>query len=288
MALTIEELRARTAWIGSSDVPALLGVDRYRNLGDLWLSKTGKLEIVETSSEPANLGDHLEEGLCNWLAARLGSEVVRGERRQSEDGLLRAQLDGFITETGETCEVKTSGLFSPMFRPDVEGWGEAGTDQVPFRVIAQVQFALMLSNAPRGHVVALLGGGGGVRHYVIESMPDLQAEIEDRARGFWADFVLTGVKPAELPNLDTLKFVTRVPEKVAYLDMDSDLADDWQAAKSNESSAKAEVKRVQAEVLDALGDAEELQSPFGSWSYYANKNGVRTLRFSGRNVTTSE
>lgn len=288
MALTLEELQARTAWIGSSDVPALLGVDRYRNLGDLWLSKTGKLEVVETSSEPANLGDHLEEGLCNWLAARLGSEVVRGESRQSEDGLLRAQLDGFLTETGETVEVKTSGLFSPMFRPDVEGWGDAGSDSVPYRVIAQVQFALMLANAPRGHVVALLGGGGGVRHYVIEAMPELQTEIEVRARRFWNEHVLTGIKPDELPNLDTLKFVQRIPSKVAYLDMDSDLPDDWQAAKQAEADAKATVKQVQARVLDALGDAEELQSPFGSWSYYANKNGVRTLRFSERNVTTNE
>lgn len=288
MALTVAELEARREWLGSSDIPALLGVDRYRNLGDLFLEKTGKTEIVETTNEPANLGDHLEEGLCNWLADRLGTEVVRGEHRSSEDGLLRAQLDGFITETGETVEIKTTGLFNPAFRPDVEGWGADGTDDVPYRVIAQVQFALMLSGAPRGHVVALLGGGGGVRHYVIEAMPELQEEIERRARAFWTEHVLTGVQPEEIPSVETMKWAIRVPEKVAYLDFDSNLADDWMEVKTNEKAAKEAVAEVQARVLHALGDAEELQSPFGTWSYYANKRGTRTLRFSERVTTTNE
>ena len=288
MALSVAELEARREWLGSSDIPALLGVDRYKNIADLFLMKTGAVEIVETTNEPANLGDHLEEGLCNWLADRLGTEVVRGEHRSSEDGLLRAQLDGFITETGETVEIKTTGLFNPAFRPDVEGWGGDGTDEVPFRVIAQVQFALMLSGAPRGHVVALLGGGGGVRHYVIEAIPELQQEIERRARAFWTEHVLTGVAPEEIPSVDTLKWVVRVPEKVAYLPFDSDLADDWMAAKTSEKTAKEAVEAVKARVLHAMGDAEELQSPFGTWSYYANKNNSRTLRFSEKVTTTNE
>lgn len=288
MALTVEELAARRSWIGSSDVPALLGVDRYKNIADLYLTKIGAVELRESPNEAANLGDHLEEGLCNWLAHKLDCGVTRGEHRNSTDGLLRAQLDGFLPATGETCEIKTTGLFDPTFRPDREGWGADGTDDVPYRVIAQVQFALMLSGAPRGHVVALLGGGGGVRHYVIESMPDLQAEIERRARAFWHDHVIARIPPEPTPNLDTLRYVVREPEKVAYLEFDSDLADDWMAAKTAEADAKASVVEVQARVLHAMGDAEELQSPFGTWSYYANKRGVRSLRFSEKVTTTNE
>lgn len=288
MALTIEQLQERRNWIGSSDVSALLGVDKYRNIGDLFLEKTGKLELVETSSPAADFGDRVEPVLCEWLADKLSVEVVRGEHRSSPDGILRAQLDGFITETGETVEIKSSGLFSPVFNPQREGWGPDGTDEVPFRVIAQVQFALMLSGAPRGHVVALLGGGGGVRHYVIEAMPELQSEIERRARAFWTNHVLTNTAPVEIPSLETLQWVVRVPEKVAYLPFDSDLADDWLEAKTNEKASKERVAEVQARVLHALGDAEELQSPFGTWSYYANKRGVRSLRFTGRQTTTNE
>lgn len=288
MALTVQELEARRAWLGSSDIPALLGVDRYRNLGDLFLEKTGRTEVRQTSNDAADWGDRLEPVMCEWVAESLGEEVVRGEHRSSEDGILRAQLDGFVPSLGETVEVKTSGLLNPRFRADSEGWGENGTDQVPFRVIAQVQFALMLSRAPKGHVAAFLGGGTGPRHYVIEAMPSLQSEIEARARAFWTNHVLTNTAPVEIPSLETLQWVVRVPEKVAYLPFDSDLADDWLEAKTNEKASKERVAEVQARVLHALGDAEELQSPFGTWSYYANKRGVRSLRFSEKVTTTNE
>lgn len=288
MALTIEQLQERRNWIGSSDVSALLGVDKYRNIGDLFLEKTGKVEVNQTTNLAADFGDRLEPVMCEWVGERLGEEVIRGEHRQSEDGILRAQLDGWIPSLGETVEVKTSGLLNPRFHAEREGWGADGTDEVPFRVVAQVQFALMLAGAPRGHVAAFLGGGVGPRHYVIEAMPELQEEIERRARAFWTEHVLTGVQPEEIPSVDTLKWVIRVPEKVAYLDFDSNLADDWMEVKTNEKAAKEAVAEVQARVLHALGDAEELQSPFGTWSYYANKRGTRTLRFSEKVTTTNE
>lgn len=288
MALTVEQLKARREWLGSSDIPALLGVDRYRNLGDLFLEKTGRTEIRVTSNDAADWGDRLEPVVCEWLGERVGEEVIRGEHRSSQDGILRAQLDGWIPSLGETVEVKTSGLLNPRFHAEREGWGADGTDEVPFRVVAQVQFALMLAGAPRGHVAAFLGGGVGPRHYVIEAMPELQEEIERRARAFWTEHVLTGVQPEEIPSVETMKWAIRVPEKVAYLDFDSNLADDWMSVKTNEKAAKEAVAEVQARVLHALGDAEELQSPFGTWSYYANKRGTRTLRFSEKVTTTNE
>lgn len=288
MALSVEQLRARTGFLGSSDVPALLGVDKYRNIGDLFLEKTGKTEIVQTANVAADWGDRLEPVMCEWVSERLGTPVVRGEHRASADGILRAQLDGWLPEVGETVEVKTSGLLNPMFRPDVEGWGAEGTDELPFRVLAQVQFAQLVSQADGTHVAAFLGGGVGPRLYYVTPMPDLQAEIERRARAFWTEHVLTGIEPEPIPNLDTLKYVVRTPEKVAYLPFDSDLADDWMSVKTNEKAAKEAVAEVQARVLHAMGDAEELQSPFGTWSYYANKKGVRTLRFSEKVTTTNE
>lgn len=288
MALSVAELEARRAWLGSSDIPALLGVDRYRNLGDLFLEKTGKTEVVQTTNVAADWGDRLEPVMCEWVAERFGTPVVRGEHRSSKDGILRAQLDGWMPEVGETVEVKTSGLLNPRFHAEAEGWGAEGTDELPFRVLAQVQFAQLVSQADGTHVAAFLGGGVGPRLYYVTPMPDLQAEIERRARAFWTEHVLAGVAPEEIPSVDTLKWVVRVPEKVAYLPFDSDLADDWMSVKTNEKAAKEAVAEVQARVLHALGDAEELQSPFGTWSYYANKRGTRTLRFSEKVTTTNE
>lgn len=279
MALTVEQLQARTQWIGSSDVPALLGVDRYRNISDLWLEKTGQVELTVTSNAAADWGDRLEPVICQWLGERVGEEVVRGEHRTSADGILRAQLDGLLAAPNETVEVKTSGLLNPMFRADSEGWGEDGTDSVPYRVIAQVQFALMLAGAPRGHVAAFLGGGVGPRHYVIEAMPELQAEIERRARWFWTEHVLKRVPPTEIPHIDTLSALRREDGKTVAID--EELAFRFAEADASAKEASEAKDQVKAAVLHAMGDADTAVTPFGTFTYHANKKGVRTLRFKG-------
>lgn len=286
MALTLEQLQERTNYIGSSDVPAILGVSRYKNLADLYLEKTGQVELSETSSAAADFGDRLEPVMCEWVGERLGEEVVRGEFRSSHDGILRAQLDGFIPSLGETVEVKTSGLFSPMFRAEEEGWGRDGTDELPFRVLAQVQFALLLSRAPRGHVAAFLGGGVGPRHYVVEAHQDLQGEIERRARQFWAEHVVPRVPPEYIPSIDTLKSLKREAGKVVVID--EDLPDAWLEAAEALREAQGRMDEVKQRVLVELGDAEEGVTPFGGWSYRANARGVRSLRFNGKVSTTHE
>lgn len=279
MALTIEQIAARQHYIGSSDVPALLGLDKYRNLGDLFLEKTGKLEVRQTESVAADWGDRLEPLMCEWVSERIGEEVVRGEYRRSVDGILRAQLDGWLAGAGEAVEVKTSGLLNPMFRADVEGWGADGTDEVPYRVIAQVQFALMLAQAPRGHVAAFLGGGVGPRHYVVDAMPDLQMEISRRCRLFWENHVLTGIAPTEIPSIDTLTLVKREDGKTVSID--EEFAFQFAEADSIAKEASTAKDAAKAAVLHAMGDADTALTPFGTFTYHANKRGVRTLRFKG-------
>ena len=276
MALTLDELRARTGWIGSSDVPAILGVCPYRNIADVYAEKVGLVEPIVTTNDAADWGDRMEPVLCDWLADRLGHPVVRGERRQSADGILRAQLDGWMPDVGEPVEIKTSGLLNPMFRADTAGWGPDGTDEVPFRVIAQVQLALILTGSPRAHVGAFLGGGAGPRHYVVDAHAGLQAEIERRARVFWTQHVIPRVPPTDIPHLDTLHAMIRAPRKVTEVDVA--VIDRYRAVKEQEALIEAALKDARKDLLHALGDAEEGHSPLGTVTYYANKNGARSLR----------
>jgi predicted phage-related endonuclease len=279
MALTVEQLRERTQWIGSSDVPAILGVDPHRNVGDVFLEKSGRTEPVVTSSDAADWGDRLEPVLCDWVGERVGEEVVRGEHRQSEDGILRAQLDGWIPSLGEPVECKTSGLLQPMFNAGAAGWGADGTDDVPFRVIAQVQFALLLTGSESGHVAAFLGGGAGPRHYVVTRHAELQEEIEARCRAFWVDHVLAGVPPEVTPSIDTLRVVAREAGK--SVEVDHELIQRYVDVRDQAGLVGAALDDAKAALINALGDAEEGYSPFGGVSYRANRNGVRTLRING-------
>ena len=276
MALSLTDLRRRRRYIGSSDVPAILGVSAYRNIADVYAEKVGMTELAVTTSAAADWGDRLEPLMCAWVGERLGARVKRGQRRRTPDGLLRAQLDGWIESTNEAVEIKTSGLLNPLFRADTAGWGADGTDEVPFSVLAQVQFALLVSGATRSHVGAFLGGGIGPRHYIIDSVPDLQREIEERARAFWANHVVPRVPPPVTPHLDTLTRVAREPGK--GIEIDHELIERYQALREQKGLVDAAVENAKAELLTALGDAEEGFTPFGAVTYRANRNGTRALR----------
>lgn len=277
MAMTLEQLKARVHHLGGSDVPALLGVGwPDRNIGSLYLEKTQQTEIKVTSSPEADLGDRLEPMIVEWVGDRLGLPVERGHHVRSADGILRAQLDGYIQATGEVVEAKSAGLLNPMFRAGDEGWGPEGTDQLPFRVLAQVQFQLMLAEAPRAHVGAFLGGGVALRHYVVEAMPDLQDEIKRRCYAFWNDHVLKRVPPEEVPTIETLKTVKRIPGRV--VDISPELVERLKAARDMEKLAAAAAESVAAEVMHAVGDAEEGISIAGHVTLKADKNGKRSLR----------
>src|SRR5690606_23354138 len=96
-----------------------------------------------------------------------------------------------------------------------------------------------------------------------------------RCRAFWTKHVIPGIPPAEVPSIETLKVVKREPGK--SVEVDADLIERYKAIQEQEkliADAKALAKE---KLIHALGDADEGYSPFGGVTYYANKNGVRSL-----------
>lgn len=276
MALTLEELKERTKYIGSSDIPAILGVDKYRNASDVWLAKTGRLELSETDSRPADLGNRLEQPLVQIVADQL-EQPVEFDRRWHRAEVLSAQTDGWLIDAERPIEAKALGLFNPMF--DTSEWGREGTDEVPFRILAQVSFSLLVTGADLAYVSALLGGGLGHRVYEIPRHEGLIAEIEDRALTFWHDHVLADVKPAEVPSIATVREVTREPGRA--VEIPEDMPDRWEAIADQEKLIRDAKDRLKAEILDAMGDAEQGVTPFGSFTFTPDKRGRRTFRFKG-------
>ncbi|MGL4610163.1 MAG: hypothetical protein ACRCYY_10825, partial [Trueperaceae bacterium] len=85
--MTLDELKQRQFYIGSSDVPAILGVDPYKSLIDIFYQKTGKLEPQLTTSLPAECGTYLEPGLCQWVADGLNTRLERGVVVAHDNGI---------------------------------------------------------------------------------------------------------------------------------------------------------------------------------------------------------
>lgn len=277
MALTKDQLLERRGYIGSSDVPALLGVDPYRNVMDVWLKKTGRTDPEPTTSRAADLGERLERPLVQIVADALETPVSF-DRRRTVDDVLSSQADGWLDDLNELIEAKAYGLWNRFFDP--AGWGDEGTDQVPFRVLAQVVFGMHVHGCDRAHVTALLGGGLGHRMYVIHRSQDLIDEIVRRALTFWHDHVQADVPPEGVANIDTLKEVVRQPEKI--VEIDHDLPGRWRNLTDQEKLIAGVKDALKADIIQRLGDAEVGYTPFGSFTYKANRRGVRSLRFQDR------
>ena len=276
MALTVAELQERRHYLGSSDVPAILGVDPYRNITDVWLAKVGRLELKQTDSRPADLGNRLERPLVEIVADQL-EQPVEFNRRFKRDEILSAQTDGWLTALEQPVEAKAMGLFNPRF--DTSDWGDEGTDQVPYRILAQVSFSLLVTGAEVAHVSALLGGGLGHRVYTIPRHEALIRAIEDRALTFWHEHVIPEIPPEEVPRIDTLKDVIREPGKA--VEVDHGYPDRWEAIDDQFKLVRDARDELKAEIIHHLGDAEAGVTPFGTFTYEADKRGRRSFRYRG-------
>jgi putative phage-type endonuclease len=265
MAITSEQLIARRSKIGSSDAAAIMGLDPYRSSWDVWAEKTGKLKATaDFPSEAAEIGTALESGLLKLAERRIGRPVVSGgDTFMHGSGILAANVDGMVErfERGaEIVEAKDTGV--------AEGWGEAGTDQIPNRVLIQVTVQMACSDSHVAHVVRLLARfGHSLEMFRVAFNPRLAVMILEECQHFWDSHVKADVPPSGvLPSMTTLKEFVRVPAKVVSIP--AAIVQDWRAEDAAAKTATKRADAAKAKVLAALGDAERGESEAGNVTYY--------------------
>jgi putative phage-type endonuclease len=248
MPITEAERLKRKGYIGCSDLPAMLGLDPYRNAYDLWLDKTSKVEDAPTS-DAAEAGTLFEPGVIDWAEQRLGP-LNRNVELIIEQFHLMSHLDAQVIESEEPVEAKTSGLFGPLSK---EEWGEANTDELPDRVIIQCHGQMICTNKEICHVPAFLGGRGFVMYHV-ERDQMIADTVMDGALNFW-DHVEADDAPANIvPSVEFIKRLKRVPDKI--IDLDAELVKALEDAKGKVKWAEQIKDDAYAAVITALGDAE--------------------------------
>lgn len=254
MPITDHQREQRRKHIGASDVPAILGRDPYKSLHDVWLAKTGRVEFAEPG-EAAVAGLHFEDGILSWASDQGGlGKLLRNQYRSYPLAHLGSNLDAVRVDAPEPVEAKTAGLYGPLG----EKWGEAGTDEVPDRVLVQVH-AQMLCLAPDAleglaHVAAFIGGRGFVLYRIVRSQK-LCDVIAERCIEFWEDHVLADKPPdGVLPSYDVIRLARRMPKTVATIP--AGLVEAWRAASEAAKYAAREEERAKVAVIAALGDAD--------------------------------
>lgn len=263
MTITAAQLAARAEGIGASEVGAILGVDPYRSAWDVWAEKTGKLEPETRTTDAMDLGNELEPLLLKRCSLALGKPVVKTTGTfKAANGIMFANLDGMVGRSArgsENVECKSSML------PD--GWGDAGTDQVPDRVLTQVTTQMFCADSPLTHISrADTRFGLKFSLYLVTFNPELSRILEDRVCEFWRKYVLTDTPPPDSPP--TLEVAKRLRRTLgAVREVPVDLVRAVIDRRASKLAAEKESKAADAALIAALGDAEIGECALGSIEY---------------------
>ena len=268
MPITEARQKMRALKITASQVPEIIA-----RPFDAWAKMTGRVEPTE-AGDAAVLGTILEPAIINAAEHFGGFKVARSNIwRVAGNGEMGATLDAQTTD-GDIVEAKTTALFN-RWTPTDE-WGEAGTDQVPERVMLQVVAQMICTpEAARAHVAAMIGRGFSL--YTVMRDAELCGLVEERVLKFKRDHLDADTAPNITDGTTAyqiLKRMDRSGKSVARLE-------DWHArqfldARAVFETAEAEYDKARAMVLAGLGESEDGECPSGArFTYHKCKDGFK-------------
>lgn len=186
-------LAERRKGIGGSDAAAAVGLSKWKTPLELYLDKRGEFHQEET--EAMRWGTILEPVVRQEYANRTGRTVeVPGKiLRHPTFAFALVNLDG-IADGTRLYEGKTSRT--------AEGWGEAGSDEIPIDPMMQVQHGMAVAGLAVADVAVLIGSSD-FRIYVVPADAELQAMLLEQEAAFWQR-VIEG-NPPDPVNRDDVK-----------------------------------------------------------------------------------
>lgn len=190
-------MKDRTGYLGSSDVPAVLGWSSFSTPWDVFAEKTKLIVREDTGNNATNRGNILEPGLLAWYADENKVNVVPGPSLDQDpifykEPWLAARPDGIVESRGAdgpgVIEIKTVRQFD-------DTWGPDGTDHIPLRVAGQVTAQLICTGANRATVVAYSPMNDEIRVYRIARDMAAERQVVAVLRGWWQRHVVANIAP---------------------------------------------------------------------------------------------
>ncbi|WP_171134121.1 lambda-exonuclease family protein [Streptomyces sp. Z423-1] len=255
-------LTARRSGIGSSDVPAILGLVEKKPPIKVYYDKIGR--DVDDAGEAAFWGTVHEEPVARVWAMRNRSVIRRvGLVAHEKHRHWMTTLDRRVTEcplsedTRIPCalEVKTRSAFKSA------QWHAGAPDDVT----AQILWQIAVNGYEHMHYAVLIGGNeyhqGVIR---ADQYTDVIADITTAMDKFWTEHVQAQVEPAPSGDGETVVRMFRRlhPTRSGSVDVDMhpdalDALLDYNRHQREESAAKKAKAAAKARMVAALGDAQE-------------------------------
>ena len=182
MSLTEAQLEERRTGVGGSDAATVLGINPFTTAYELYLDKLGEAPPEDPNflKEARYWGSVLEQPVCDRYAEETGFKVQRANQliRSKEHPHMIANIDRKVVGEDRKIgfEAKTAA------RP--EGWGDAGSDEIPPYIMCQVQHYLAVTGYDCWDLAVLIGNRD-YRMYRINPIEKIISDLIDAEEEFW-------------------------------------------------------------------------------------------------------
>lgn len=243
-------LEDRRKGIGGSDVATILGLNQYKSAYQLWLEKTGQVELKDTESEPAYWGNVLEEVVAKEFQERTGKKVRRRNQvfEHSLHPFLRANIDREVVRENAILECKTANQF---LAKEWEG------DEVPLSYLCQVQHYMNVLNKDYCYIAVLIGGQKFIWKRV-ERDQELIDVLTEQLVNFWENNVIKSIEPIIDGSKATADFLkdkySDIEETQTTLPASFDeLIDQKNEMKKTKKELDVAIRKIENEIKSELG-----------------------------------
>jgi len=253
-------LKQRTKGVGGSDVAAIMGVSPFKSPLDVWLEKTGRVDVGGADSPYMAFGRVFEPIIGAWykqnhkdMHVRRVNAICRSIERPWAQASLDYEIRDYVSNTWGVLEIKTAR--------SARDWGEEsqGIDGVPLYYQAQVLHYLSVTGREYAHLCVFFRDSCEYRTYLIKpDAKDLEA-VNNAVNTFWHDYVEADKMPALVPD-DVSKLADAYPVEDEIIGRAEDnmqfneLVEAYRLAAVEEKEAGAKKKLAQAELLAIIGE----------------------------------
>lgn len=247
-----EWLQSRRRGICGSDVAKVLGLSKYSSPYQIWMDKTGKIEIdTSETSEAAYWGHQMEEVVAKEFQKRTGKKVRVSNKIyfHKDYPFLLANVDRVVVGEDAILECKTASEYLK------DSWAD---DEIPIAYLAQVQHYLNVLDKQKAYIACLIGGNKFVWKE-IQRDDELIEQMTARLVDFWENYVLADVAPPVDGNSSTTEFISKLYSD-DYLDNSIELnakqiqdISDLKDLKQYKSDVETQIATIENRLKEALG-----------------------------------
>jgi putative phage-type endonuclease len=182
-----------------------LGLSKWKTPFELYLEKTGQIELEEIDNDAIYFGNALEDFVAKEFERRTGKKVRRKNQmlQHDEHEFMMANLDRVIVGENALLEVKTTSAYN------AKEWENGET---PANYLVQVNHYLAVTGYEKAYICVLIGGQKFVWNEIHRD-EDLINMIIAAEKDFWENHILANNPPALDGSSAAEKFIKARFEK---------------------------------------------------------------------------